>query len=147
MKNQKEIIANLKTAIKSCREEASGKLEGDRSEGLNCIADGLEETLKIIQSESPFLSRPLNKKQIEKQIEKAGRVEGVVAVDLPDIIDSSFREFVDTISEKVTGRYLLQDISFRLIGVRKGKALVEVNGIVRQQAMAAGATNTIRRIK
>ena len=147
MKNQKEIIANLKTAIKSCREEASGKLEGDRSEGLNCIADGLEETLKIIQSESPFLSRPLNKKQLEKQIEKAGRVEGVVAVDLPDIIDSSFREFVDTISEKVTGRYLLQDISFRLIGVRKGKALVEVNGIVRQQAMAAGATNTIRRIK
>ena len=147
MKNQKQIIANLKTAIKSCREEASGELEGDRSEGLNCIADGLEETLKIIQSESPFLSRPLNKKQIEKQIEKTGRVEGVVAVDLRDIIDASFKEFVDAISEKLTGRYLLQDISFSLIGVRNGKALVELNGVVRNLAMAAGATLTIRRVK
>ena len=147
MKNQKQIIANLKTAIKSCREEASGELEGDRSEGLNCIADGLEETLKIIQSESPFLSRPLNKKQIEKQMEKTGRVEGVVAVDLRDIIDASFKEFVDAISEKLTGRYLLQDISFSLIGVRNGKALVELNGVVRNLAMAAGATLTIRRVK
>ena len=62
MKNQKQIIANLKTAIKSCREEASGELEGDRSEGLNCSADGLEETLKLIQSEPKFQSRSLSKK-------------------------------------------------------------------------------------
>jgi len=107
----------------------------------------LEETLKLIQSESKFLSRPLSKKEIEKQMETAGRVEGVVAVDVRDILDASFREFVDVISEKVAGRYLLQNISFRMIGIRKGQALVEVNGVIRQQAMAAGATTTIRRVK
>jgi hypothetical protein len=145
IKNQKEIIANLKTAIKSCREEASGELEGDRTDGLNCIADGLEETLKLIQSEPEFLRQPLSKKEIQKQMEETGRVEGVIAVDLRDIIDASFKEFVDAISEKVTGRYLLQDISFWLIGVLKGKALVEVNGVVCQQAMAnKAATGRLR---
>ena len=80
-------------------------------------------------------------------MEEAGCVEGIVAVDVRDILDASFKEFVDAISEKLTGRYLLQDISFRLIGVRNAKALVEVNGVVRKLAMAAGAAPTIRRVK
>jgi len=80
-------------------------------------------------------------------MEETGCVEGIVAVDVRDILDASFKEFVDAISEKLTGRYLLQDISFSLIGVRNGKALVELNGVVRNLAMAAGATLTIRRVK
>ena len=37
----KSIIADLKNSARSCEQEASGELTGDRSEGLTCIADNL----------------------------------------------------------------------------------------------------------
>ena len=46
--NPKQIISDLRTNEISCREEASGKLEGDRREGLTCIADSLAATRKAL---------------------------------------------------------------------------------------------------
>ena len=48
MKNLKDAIETLKLSEKSCREEASGKLDGDRSEGLNCIGDNVAEVRKFL---------------------------------------------------------------------------------------------------
>jgi hypothetical protein len=45
-----KIVQDLTTAITSCRQEASGELAGDRSEGLTCIADNLQDVLKGVQN-------------------------------------------------------------------------------------------------
>ena len=47
--NATKVIRDLTTAITSCRQEASGELTGDRSEGLAVIADNLQSVLKGVR--------------------------------------------------------------------------------------------------
>ena len=50
MKTLTDAIASLRTSENSCREEASGQLEGGRSEGLNCIGDQIAEVHRFIST-------------------------------------------------------------------------------------------------
>jgi len=42
-------IKRLKLALRSIKEEASGNLEGNRSEGLHCIASELQIAIREVQ--------------------------------------------------------------------------------------------------
>ena len=50
MKTLTDAVAALKLSEKSCREEASGNLDGDRSEGLNCIGDQIGEARRFMSN-------------------------------------------------------------------------------------------------
>jgi hypothetical protein len=74
MKKLQDIIEDLRTCATSCDEEASGKLEGDRSEGLTCIADHLHTAvsdLKRLKKKACILTP----KQRAALIDLAGNAE------------------------------------------------------------------------
>ena len=50
MNSLQQAIVALKLSETSCRQEASGKLDGDRSEGLNCIGDSLAIVHRFLAS-------------------------------------------------------------------------------------------------
>ena len=50
MKTLPEIIELVKTAEKSLQEEALGNLDGNRTEGLLCIANDLKEIKRYLVS-------------------------------------------------------------------------------------------------
>jgi hypothetical protein len=56
-------------------------------------------------------------------------VTGRVAVSFNDVIEADFEVFLDAVSEKLVGSVLLQDISYRVVGViDDGTVEVEVTG-------------------
>jgi len=75
MKNLTDAIAALKLSEKSCREEASGRLDGDRSEGLNCIGDNVAEVRRFIATLAKRQAVFLTKKQLAALKDLAGGAE------------------------------------------------------------------------
>lgn len=58
-----------------------------------------------------------------------GSVRGVVAISLTDVIDGDYEAFLDALSRRLVGSTLLNDVSHRLVGARRGnEILVEVSG-------------------
>ena len=75
MKNLQQAIIALKLSEKSCREEASGNLDGDRSEGLTCIGDSIGEVRKLIAKLARHQPVFLTKKQRSALKNLAGKAE------------------------------------------------------------------------
>ena len=71
----KQIIDSLRINETSCRQEASGNLDGNRSEGLNCIGDSLAEAIKALSALARRNPVFLTAKQRKALISLAGNAE------------------------------------------------------------------------
>lgn len=79
---------------------------------------------KIISSEhyitingKEYLYGPLPEEIISANTDENGYIEGVIKINLTDIIYSDFEQFLDTISEALVGNDLLMDTSYEIIGL------------------------------
>ena len=85
--NLKQIIGSLRTSETSCRQEASGKLDGDRSEGLNCIGDSLAKSIKALSAlarRNPVFLTAKQRKMLIRLAEHAGQVDLLAALTTDD---------------------------------------------------------------
>ena len=73
------------------------------------------------------LDEPLSEEEIKKAHEKDKTVEGIVRVDIDDVM-VDIDAFNDIISEKLVGNGLLTDIFFQVIDVDEGVLLIRVKG-------------------
>jgi len=60
--------------------------------------------------------RPPTSEELLRQVDAEGWIEGVVAVDLSDVIANDLEGFLDILSEQLTDTPLLQDISWEVVG-------------------------------
>lgn len=68
-------------------------------------------------------------KQTKPHIEDDGLLYGVIEVEINDIIDRDLEQFLDFISEKLTGTEVLSDIQYSVVGHKMPDAiLLEVSG-------------------
>ncbi len=74
------------------------------------------------------LTGPLSEKEIRRQMEAAGRIEGTVAVDIEDVIEGDRESFLTLLSELLTDSAELEDIEYELVGHENGMAHFHVNG-------------------
>lgn len=66
---------------------------------------------------------------------ETGEVEAVVGVTLDELARGGYEEFLDTLSERVTGNAAgLSDISYAPVGADDGKVLVRVWGTLEDGA-------------
>jgi len=62
------------------------------------------------------LTRPLTQAQIRRQMDANGYVEGVIPVDLDEIIDSDRDAFLAMLSEMLTDSPDLDDLEYEVVG-------------------------------
>lgn len=63
-----------------------------------------------------LLSRPLTAAQIRRQMDADGLVEGVIALELDDVIDNDRDRVMELLSEALVGSNGLEDIEYELVG-------------------------------
>ncbi len=64
-----------------------------------------------------LLTRPLTASQIRRQMDANGVVEGVVAVELDDLIDNDRDRVMEILSEALIDNGALEDIEYEAVGV------------------------------
>ena len=80
-----------------------------------------------------YLTAPMARDELEwvSEHDELGRVEAVVAVDLGEVANGDYEEFLDLLTECVCGENgLLSDICFSVVGADTdtGEVLVKVSG-------------------
>ena len=76
-----------------------------------------------------YLENPLTKEEISKQYDATGRVSGVVAVNLDNLVERGFESVLDLLSDLLVGSDDLMDTSYELVGtLGDGVLLVKVGG-------------------
>lgn len=78
------------------------------------------------------MQKPYTMEQMKEALrgEGEGYIEGVVAVDLSDVIDNDLEGFLDLISYKMTGTELLMDITYNVVGHEEDMLFIRVRGDV-----------------
>ena len=78
------------------------------------------------------MQKPYTMEQMKEALrgENEGYIEGVVAVDLSDVIDNDLEGFLDLISYKMTGTELLMDINYNVVGHEEDMLFIKVRGDV-----------------
>lgn len=74
------------------------------------------------------LTGPLSEKEMRRQMEAAGRVEGTVAVDIEDVIEGDRDSFLTLLSELLTDSTELDDIEYEVVGHDSGTVHFHVDG-------------------
>jgi len=62
------------------------------------------------------LTRPLTHAQMKRQMDAEGYVEGVVPVDLDEIVDCDRDTFIGMLSEMLTDSVELDDVEYEVVG-------------------------------
>ena len=62
-----------------------------------------------------IFEKPYTEEEIRTKANN-NRIEGVIKIEMAQIIHSDMEEFLDIISEKLTGSCLLSDISYKIVG-------------------------------
>lgn len=75
-----------------------------------------------------LLTRPLTERQIRRQMEANGYVEGTVGVDLEEIIDSDREAYMELLSELLTDSTELEEIEYEVVGIDDGMLHIHVRG-------------------
>lgn len=75
-----------------------------------------------------LLTRPLTQKQMHKQMDSQGYVEGTVAVDLDEIIDGDRESFLHLLSELLTDTGDLEETEYEIVGHEGDSLHVHVTG-------------------
>lgn len=63
-----------------------------------------------------LLTRPLTATQIRRQMDADGLVEGVVSIELDDIIDNDRDRVMELFAEALVDNTALEDIEYELVG-------------------------------
>ena len=63
-----------------------------------------------------LLTRPLTATQVRRQMDADGLVEGVVAIELDDMIDNDRDRVMELLSELLVDSNGLEDIEYELVG-------------------------------
>lgn len=75
------------------------------------------------------LYEPLTLEQIKKREDENGFIEGIIPVDLNEIINLDKEQFLDLVSERLTGCTALCNIDYSVIGsVGPQTILINVSG-------------------
>jgi hypothetical protein len=74
------------------------------------------------------LTRPLTHAQMRRQMDANGYVEGVVPVDLDEIIDSDRDTFLSMMSELLTDSSELEDLEYEVVGADGDTLHILVSG-------------------
>ena len=74
------------------------------------------------------LTRPLTQAQIRRQMDANGYVEGVIPVDLDEIVDSDRDAFIAMLSEMLTDSPDLDDLEYEVVGNDGDTLHIEVSG-------------------
>lgn len=74
------------------------------------------------------LTGPLSEKEMRRQMEVAGRVEGTVAVDIEDMVEGDRESFLTLLSELLTDSTELEDIEYEVVGHDNGMVHFHVDG-------------------
>ncbi|MDF2884828.1 MAG: hypothetical protein K0R54_5398 [Clostridiaceae bacterium] len=79
-----------------------------------------------------ILEKPYTIKELIDKKNENGYVEGVVKVKLSELVEGSYDDYLDTISEKLTGSSLLREIQDRIVGAdeKDNAVLLSVKGDV-----------------
>ncbi len=75
-----------------------------------------------------LLTRPLTATQIRRQMDADGLVEGVIAIELDDIIDNDRDRVMELLSEALVDSNGLEDIEYELVGSDGDMLHVSVRG-------------------
>jgi hypothetical protein len=73
-------------------------------------------------------SRLLSRQETVAAVGKGEYVEGVVAIDLGDLIDLELEGFLDKLSQLLTGGELLMDIQYEVVGHEKDSLWMKISG-------------------
>jgi hypothetical protein len=68
--------------------------------------------------------------ELQNSKNRHGFIKSLIAVDLQEIIDRNYEEFLDLISVKAAGSELLMDVTYDVVGNSPFGILIEVNGDV-----------------
>lgn len=63
-----------------------------------------------------ILEKPYTEEEIKTKADENNRIEGVIKIEMAQIIHSDMEEFLDILSEKLVGSCLLSDISYKIVG-------------------------------
>ncbi len=74
------------------------------------------------------LTRPLTAARMRRQMDANGYVEGVVAVDIDEIIDADRDTFIGMLSEMLTDSPDLDDLEYEVVGNDGDTLHIEVSG-------------------
>lgn len=74
------------------------------------------------------LTRPLTPVQMRRQMDANGYVEGIVPVDLDEIIDSDRDGFLSMLSELLTDSADLEDLEYEVVGADSDTLHILVSG-------------------
>lgn len=77
----------------------------------------INENYYISINDKEYLYGPLPEEVISANTDENGYIEGIIKLNLSDIIHSDFEQFLDTISEALVGNDLLMDTSYEIIGL------------------------------
>jgi hypothetical protein len=75
-----------------------------------------------------LLTRPLTATQIRRQMDADGLVEGVVVIELDDIIDNDRDRVMELLSEALVNSNGLEDIEYELVGSDGDMLHISVRG-------------------
>lgn len=85
-------------------------------------------SLKKVYTKNDVLKKPLSFKQMQIENDQGKPVSGVIAVRLLDIVAGDAEEFIDLISDKLTGSDLLTNIDYEVVGHEGNTLWLEVTG-------------------
>jgi len=123
----KESVASDES-FERCLNEAKDTLKAHGA----YLGFGFDVTVIQIDQGFAVLEEPLSVAEMKRMIEgkEDTYVEGVVVVDLSDIIDNDLEGFLDIISEKLCNSPLLMDSDYSIVGHTANSLLVKVTGDV-----------------
>lgn len=93
----------------------------------------LDERAKaLLQAGLMALDEPLGPAEIHRQFDETGCVEGVIRIDLGEIVEiccqAGFEGLLDVLSCRLTGSSSLMEIDYEIVGVEDGTLLLKVDG-------------------
>lgn len=75
-----------------------------------------------------LLTRPLTASQVRRQMDAQGMVEGVVAVELDDLIDNDRDRVMEILAELLVDSTGLEDIEYEMVGIDGDLLHLRVSG-------------------
>ena len=78
----------------------------------------------------PPLEHPLTIEQMRVQADEEYYIEGVVKLDLDEVVDWDGESFLDNLSERLTGTLMLGCIDYEVVGHEGDELHVKVTGEV-----------------
>lgn len=75
-----------------------------------------------------LLKKPYKRAEVLRRYSQEGEIGGIVEVELSDLIDRDADEFLDMISERLTGDFMLHSPSYSVVGYNQNTILLLVRG-------------------